>query len=143
MRRFRLSLRLALTLSLALNLFLAATLAAPYLFPPPPRERGEARITERNQRRLPEADRPAFEAAHERHAATLRRSFEAMRTSRAKMREALGAEPFDAGKFSRAVEDWRSSSDATQQAFYAMMLDAAPKMSSAGRLALLPGPRRD
>lgn len=137
------SLRLALTLSLALNLFLAAMLAAPHVFPPPPRERGEARIMERILSRLPEADRPAFQAAHERHAPTLQRSFEAMRESRARMREALGSEPFDPAKFDRAVEDWRKTSDAARQAMHAMMLDAAPKMSSMGRVALVPGPRRD
>ena len=143
MRRFRPSLRLALTLSLALNLFLIAVLAAPHLLPKPPRERGEARFTERILRRLPEADRPAFQAAHERHAATLQRSFDAMRDSRARMREALGSEPFDPAKFDRAVEDWRKTSDAARQAYHAMMLDAAPKMSSSGRVALVPGSRRD
>ena len=137
------SLRLALTLSVAVNLFLLAVIAAPHVFPPPPRERGEARVVERILRQLPEPDRPAFQAAHERHAPTLQRTFEAVRESRARMREALGSEPFDPAKFDRAVEDWRKTSDAARQAIHAMMLDAAPKMSSQGRVALVPGSKRD
>lgn len=136
------SLRLALTLSLALNLFLLAVLAAPYVFPSPPRQRGEARMAERIVQRLPEADRPIFRSAHERHAATLQRTFQAVREARAQMRDALGAEPFDPAKFDQAVRTWRQTSDAAQQAIHAMMLDAAPRMSVEGRVALLPGPRR-
>lgn len=140
---FKPSGRLLLTLSLALNLFLIAVLAAPHLLPAPPRAPGETRIAERIARRLPEADRPAFRAAHERHEATLRRTFEAMRESRTRMREALSAEPFDAAKFGRAVDDWRQTSDAAQQAMHAMILDAAPKMSAQGRVDLVPGRQRD
>ena len=142
MRSFKPSLRLALTLSLALNLFLLAVLAAPHVIPSPPRERGEARMAERIAKRLPEADRPIFRSAHERHAGTLQRTFQAVRDSRQQMREALGEEPFDPAKFDQAVRNWRQTSDAAQQAIYAMMLDAAPKLSREGRVALLPGPRR-
>lgn len=142
MARFRPSLRLALTLSLALNLFLLAVLAAPHLFPPS-RERGEARFIERITRRLPEADRPAFREAHERHAERLRQAIEAMRESRAGMRAALGAEPYDPEALARAAETWRQASDAARQVFESMIQDAAPAMSPEGRVALVPGRRRD
>ena len=71
------------------------------------------------------------------------RTFDATRESRARMREALGSEPFDAAKFGRAVQDWRQTSDAAQQAVHAMLLEAALKMSAKGRAALVPGRARD
>lgn len=137
------SLRAALILSLAANVFLIAVFAAPHLLPPPPRERGENRIAERIARRLPEPDRPVFREAHARHQAALARSFDALGASRARMRETLSAQPFDAATFARAAAESQRASDLVQTAIYAMIADAAPQMSAKGRQFLVPGPRRD
>jgi len=138
-----LTLRAALVLSLVVNAFLLAILAAPHLAPPPPRERGEARIADRIARRLPEPDRPAFREAHARHEVALGRSFDALRQSRQQVRATLEAEPFDPAAFGRAAGEAQRASDAVQVAIYAMIAEAAPSMSPRGRQLLVPGSRRD
>ncbi len=90
--------------SVVLNLVLGGTLAWQAWRGPPPR--GFDGMMARLEHRLPEADRPAFQAAIARQRATLAPKLEALREARPKVDAAVAREPFDPAALRGAAEDW-------------------------------------
>lgn len=130
-------LRWLLPVSLAFNAFLAGVVVTQWLTPhfPPPPPRPE-RMIEDMAAALPDAD-----------AALLRQSFAArgpVAGARPRNREdmferlraALRAEPFDAAAVSKIFRDGRAARDQIDDAIESALVEAAAKMSPAGRRAL-------
>jgi len=138
-------LRSLLVASLALNLFLAGAFAshwagrlfgpggfgppgpppgpAPFAPPPPPVLRSL----------LAETDRPVLDAVKAEHDPAVRAAFREMEGARARVRQALQAEPFDAAALSAAFADLRRQEEAVASAVQAMLTDLLGRLEPAAR----------
>lgn len=123
--------------SLALNLFLL-TWAGVGLFKQETRRPWLSleSVEERYAARLSGNDAAAFRRALEAHRAELSARIEASRNSRATVRQALQAEPFERARLEAAFADSRQAMTAFQQALQSLLLDAAGELSADGRRRL-------
>lgn len=130
------TLYLLLAVSVALNTFLGGREVARQLHP-----RADPlsvqHIVRRLEYRLSGADREVFRAAIASRAERLDRAGLALRAARADLRAALTAEPVDQAVLARACARTRHGAQATYAVVHEALVDAAPRLSAAGRRALL------
>jgi uncharacterized membrane protein len=123
-----------LVLSLAVNLFFAGLFATRHVFAPP---RGPdamlARLIGELGAHLSDPDRATLQRVFDAHEAEIKeRSSEAMR-SRAGIRTAMVAQPFDPAALSAAVDIAGGHDLAMRRAVERMLLEAATQVSADGR----------
>lgn len=93
-------------------------------------------VEERYAARLNGNDAAAFRRALAAHRAELSARIEASRSSRATVRQALQAEPFERARLDAAFADSRQAMAAFQQALQSLLLDTAGELSADGRRRL-------
>lgn len=136
--------RIALGVSLALNLLLVGVLgtwAARPLFRSEPPRPDFSRAVDRMAHRLNDDDAAVLRRAYEARRDDIGRLSGSMRAARAKVRDALRAEPFDPGVLGTAMNEASATRASLEGVIQDVMREGAVAMSPDGRRTLARGPR--
>ena len=146
---------IALTASLAVNVFLAGLFVGRQMMMPPPLgpagmprggwhpgDRGLPPFVGRIADRMSPRNRSIFVAAMKRHEPAIMTAGTALHDARGKVRQTLGADPFDRGTAETAMTELRERTGEFEQQLQAAFLDAAQALPPDGRQEMIHPERR-